>query len=132
MAVVIIDDSISSLVVLKHLSTAAQAGRVETFTDPRFALAYLADHSAELIIVDCVMPHIDGITLVSAVRGNPRHATTPIIMVTQDSDEDVQKRALAAGVDNFLTKPVNLQEYKYVVKTCLARERARERQAAAG
>ncbi|RTL68962.1 MAG: response regulator [Hyphomicrobiales bacterium] len=130
MAVVIIDDSLSSLVVLKHLSAAAQTGRIETFTDPRAGLAYLAEHSAELIIVDFVMPHVDGITLVSAVRGNPRHVATPIIMVTQSSEEDLHERAVAAGVDNFMPKPVNLQEYKYVVKACLARDRAR--QAAAG
>ncbi|MDX2204284.1 MAG: response regulator [Hyphomicrobiaceae bacterium] len=124
MAIVIVDDSVTCLVVLKHLSAAANHGPVQTYSDPRAALAFLADNDAELLIVDCLMPHIDGITLVSALRGNPRHERTPVVMVTQVTDEEVRKRALAAGVTSFLSKPVSLNQYKYAVQAALGRERA--------
>lgn len=130
MSIVIIDASVASLVVLKHLSAAADAGPVLTFSDPRAALAHLADNDAKLIIVDCVLPHVDGITLVTAVRGNPRHAGTAIVMVTQASEQGVRGRALAAGVTNFLVKPINLQQYKYVVKVALDRARRSAAEAA--
>lgn len=123
MAIVIVDDCRTSLVVLKHLSAAANYRAVETYSDPRAALAHLADNDAELIIVDCMMPHIDGITLVSALRGNPRHEQTPILMITHATEDDVRQRALAAGVNNFLCKPVNLNQYKYAVQAALNRER---------
>ncbi len=128
MAVVIVDDSVTNLVVLKHLSAAANYKDVKTFSDPRAAIAHLAENASELVIVDCVMPHLDGISFVSALRGIAQHAHTPVVMVTQLSEQDVRKRAMAAGVTNFLNKPVNLKEFKTVVKAALGEAAAPEAQ----
>lgn len=59
-----------------------------------------------LILMDMQMPELDGVAATKAIRAQPRHYTTPIIAVSANVfDEDV-KRCLAAGMDDYLTKPV--------------------------
>lgn len=59
----------------------------------------------ELILLDLMMPGIDGITLTGLLRDEPRLASVPIIMLTARADEDSKMQALRAGVTDFLTKP---------------------------
>jgi putative two-component system response regulator len=119
MAVVIVDDSATNLVVLKHLSASVHSSDTVTFSDPKAAVAYLAKHQAEIVIVDFSMPGMNGIEFISAVRRQPRHAETPIVMVTQTSDREIRMRALDAGATDFLSKPVDPSEFKARVKNLL-------------
>ncbi len=58
-----------------------------------------------LILLDLMMPGIDGITLTGHLRDEPRTASVPIIILTARADEDSKMQALEAGVTDFLTKP---------------------------
>jgi DNA-binding response OmpR family regulator len=119
MAVVIVDDSATNLIVLKHLSAALHSFDIVTFSDAKAALDYLTKQASELIIVDFAMPQMNGIEFITMVRQQPHHVETPIVMVTQMSDRDIRMRALEAGATDFLNKPVDPSEYKARLRNLL-------------
>jgi two-component system, OmpR family, response regulator len=65
----------------------------------------LGTEEVDLVILDLVMPGVDGLEILSMIRSNPQRAETPVIILTakgQDTDRDA---ALAGGANDFLTKP---------------------------
>jgi len=72
------------------------------------ALAYLNDGlEPELVLVDWNMPVMNGLEFVQAVRANPRLASLTIVMVTTENDLEHMEAAIAAGVDEFVMKPID-------------------------
>lgn len=57
------------------------------------------------LVTDCAMPGLDGIALVRRVRGEPRLADLPVLMVSAESGPDFRRQALQAGADAILGKP---------------------------
>lgn len=120
MAIVIVDDSVTNLVVLKHMAKKVSGGGVIMFSDGATALDYLGGASSELVIVDCEMPTMDGVAIVERIRQMEPHSCTPILMVTHYSDPAVRLRALKAGCNDFLSKPVQPEEFRIRVAQLLA------------
>lgn len=119
MSIIIVDDNRTNLIVLKHLAKGQSDRPVHTFAQSEKARGYLSTSDADLIIVDCEMPGLNGINFISIVRSFQRHNYTPIIMVTRHSEESVRMEALAAGASDFLTKPVKPDEFRNRVKNLL-------------
>src|SRR5437588_113288 len=73
----------------------------------RDALAVLdaADAAFELILTDWNMPEMDGLELVKEIRNRTRFASTPVIMITTDTEIDQMAIALAAGATEYVMKP---------------------------
>lgn len=122
----IIDDDRSQAMfcesVLRH------AG-VETrlYTDARLALAEFAEFRPEVVLLDLYMPDMDGLSLVGALRAQPDAASASIVFLSGDQDSETRFQALAAGGDDFLTKPILP---RHLVAAVLTRgRRARQLQA---
>ena len=77
------------------------------FTNPREALEWAATHRPDAVVLDYLMPDIDGVEFTRRFRLLTKNARVPVLMVTGCNDGDLRYRARAAGVDDFLTKPVN-------------------------
>lgn len=78
---------------------------VVTASDGSQGLDELGTEEVDLVILDLVMPGVDGLEILSMIRSDPRRANTPVIILTakgQDTDRDA---ALAGGANDFLTKP---------------------------
>jgi class 3 adenylate cyclase/CheY-like chemotaxis protein len=73
------------------------------------ALAALDESDVDLVLCDIVMPGMDGYQVCRAIRERPATAYLPVVMVTASGDEQKIK-ALEAGADDFLTKPINQSE----------------------
>ncbi len=68
------------------------------------------------IFLDVMMPRLDGIETVRAIKANPEIAHIPVVIVTALNDVATQTRAVEAGADDFLTKPI---EEKLLVAKCM-------------
>lgn len=122
MNITVVDDSPTTVVILKSLSTKFAGADATGFTDPEAALQHLGAHKTNLVIVDYSMPNMTGIELIKRLRETDLHKTTPIIMVTTSSEMAVRARAIAVGADAFLQKPLRAAEFIDCIKamaTCL-------------
>jgi two-component system cell cycle response regulator DivK len=73
-----------------------------------------------LVIVDILLPDLDGRKVISELRGNPETEKTPILAVSAVSDRAMERECLAAGADMFLSKPIGVQQFSTVVAELLA------------
>jgi DNA-binding response OmpR family regulator/anti-sigma regulatory factor (Ser/Thr protein kinase) len=73
------------------------------------AVAKFREHRPDMVLMDMVMPNLDGIAATRAIRQACGERWVPIIMISADDDQDRLVHALTQGCDDYLTKPVNLQ-----------------------
>lgn len=69
-----------------------------------------------LVLTDQNMPKIDGLTLIKMLRGIPKFASTPILMLTTESSDDMKGQGKAAGATGWLVKPFDPHKLLEVVK----------------
>ena len=72
------------------------------------ALARLATEPIDLALLDINMPDIDGYTLTTAIRSNPRFSRLPIVAVTANVMRGDRERSLQAGCDGYIQKPIDI------------------------
>jgi two-component system chemotaxis response regulator CheY len=70
------------------------------------AMEKLSNCEIDLVIVDLNMPNMDGISFVKNLRNSYYDPDLPVIMLTTTSDRELQEEAYGAGINKFLTKPV--------------------------
>jgi DNA-binding response OmpR family regulator len=105
---VIEDDRIVAAMV-KHL-LARQGYNVISASDGREALEMIAGgESPELVLLDVMLPFIDGFELIAQIRSTPAWASVPIVMLTSKTQERNIVRALDAGADDYIVKPFQPQ-----------------------
>jgi putative two-component system response regulator len=102
---------------------------VAAYTDPQQALAHCQATVPDLVIVDYMMPELNGIDFIQHFRTTPGRADIPVLMVTANDEMAVRYRALEAGANDFLTKPLDKIEFRARMRNMLA---LRANQAAGG
>jgi chemosensory pili system protein ChpA (sensor histidine kinase/response regulator) len=100
----VVDDSITVRRVTQRLLE-RNGMRVMTARDGMDAVALLAEHVPDIILLDIEMPRMDGYEVAAHVRGDPRLRDVPIIMITSRVGEKHRARAIELGVDDYLGKP---------------------------
>ena len=76
-----------------------------------------------LIVTDINMPDVSGIELTRFVRQTPRHANTPLIVISSEASVVDKDRAMAAGASAFVAKPFNPEEFLAAIKRAVERPR---------
>ncbi len=109
--VLIVDDSEINLALFEAL--VLKLGEIESrsFASATEGLAWAQQHSADLIIVDYMMPELDGVQFIERLRATPGKDGVPILMITANDQKPVRYRALNAGASDFLTKPIDKVEF---------------------
>ncbi len=80
-----------------------------------------SDHF-DLALIDINMPVMDGLKLISLVRGDENLKDIPIVVITTEGAKEDRERALNLGADEYLTKPIQANRVLSVVKDLLKRE----------
>jgi CheY-like chemotaxis protein/HPt (histidine-containing phosphotransfer) domain-containing protein len=116
MNIVILDDEPVSLAVMKQLVAKLPDCEAHAFTEASAALIWCMNNTTDLVIVDYSMPALDGVEFTRRLRALPNDRRTPVVMVSAVVDDQVIKRALQSGVDDFLHKPFDFVE----LQTCVS------------
>ena len=110
MKILIIDDEPTNVALLEDMLSEAGYTRVKAITDSRTALETCAAFGPDLILLDLMMPHIDGFAILESLRADDGEIFFPIIVLTADINEESKRRALSAGATEFLVKPFDQLE----------------------
>jgi adenylate cyclase len=104
--ILVVDDSPANVEILQ-MRLQAQGYEIKTAADGEEALAAVREHRPDLILLDVMMPKLDGIEVCRRLRADPAVPFVPIILVTAKSDTKDVVAGLDAGGDEYLTKPVD-------------------------
>ena len=118
--IAIVDDSEINLTLFKALVSRIPGCVPECFVQAEVGLSWCLEQRPELIIVDYMMPGMDGLEFVRRLRESPACAELPLLMITANVDKQVRYEALQRGATDFLTKPVDRIEFDARVRNMLA------------
>jgi two-component system chemotaxis response regulator CheY len=121
--ILVVEDSPTMRQLISFAMKRIPDSRVIEATDGVDALKKLSSEKIDLILADINMPVMDGLKLVSLVRGNTAFKDIPIIMVTTEGAEEDRKRAIAIGANAYLPKPIQTQELLKLVTSFLSGQR---------
>ena len=99
--------------------------QVTTVTDGRAALDAARSRPPDLVISDVMMPRLDGLELVTALRADPRTADVPVLLLSARAGQDAAIEGLDAGADDYLVKPFSAAELLARVRTSVQLSRMR-------
>ncbi len=116
-ALVVDDDNTLTMLVRRLLEEDGYAVDVAATAEDGRTLAMVNDYDA--MIFDLVLPDGNGIPVIQGLRRDGKK--TPIIVLTGTKDSDVTVRALDAGADDYLTKPINFGEFKARIRALVRR-----------
>jgi len=124
--VLVVDDD-TDLQSFLHDVLSADGHEVLTAGDGDVALRVVMDDRPDLVLLDIMMPGMDGIAVCRAVRSDPGNDSIPVLMLTALSDAAKRVEALRSGADDYITKPFDLAELRARIHTALrVRELVRE------
>lgn len=123
--ILVIDDESSALRLLGAMLSHARYD-VTTCESPFLGLRQLEGTSYDCVITDAMMPEMSGLDLVRSVRTSPQLAATPILMLTRKRQREDVAAAIAAGVTDYIIKPVDEQLLVDKVELCLLKGNGRK------
>jgi response regulator RpfG family c-di-GMP phosphodiesterase len=122
--VLIIDDQQPNVMLLSVLVKRLGGIDTQDFFDALLALEWCKNNDPDLVLIDYMMPNMDGIEFIQKFRTLPGKVNIPVVMITADSDIEVRHKALEATANDFLNKPINSTELTTRVKNMLALRKA--------
>jgi DNA-binding response OmpR family regulator len=121
--ILLVDDEQDLVWAVRH-SLNDEGYEVLTAYDGVEALAVARRHRPDLVILDVVMPRLDGLQVCHVLRRNPALAAVPILFLTVRNGIEDRVSGLDQGGDDYLTKPFDLRELKARVRALLRRGRS--------
>ena len=116
--ILIIDDMVDNLETLGEVLVSEY--NVQFATSGSEGLELMQQRIPDLILLDVMMPDMDGYQVFTHLQSNPQTCNIPVIFVTAYNDADSESRALATGAVDFIPKPINPKVVKARIKTHLA------------
>jgi len=118
MKILIVDDDSTTRKLLR-IYLKGNGFDVVTAENGLDAIEKLGGEAVNLVVTDLNMPYMDGIEFIRSMKANPETAHIPVLMITTETDEDERKRAVAAGADGYLSKPVTSETVATMIRRML-------------
>ena len=121
--VLVVDDTVDNLVIISlHLQ---QSGyRVVTATNGEEAIRVAAITNPDLILMDLSMPGLDGLGATRKIRESHTLRPVPVVAVTAFNTEGFKRAAHDAGIDGYITKPIDFERLNDLIRSLLPVKRA--------
>jgi CheY-like chemotaxis protein len=113
--VLVVDDNPTNVKLLQ-LVLRAEGYEMHVAHDADEAWAVLARTVPRIILMDLQLPGVDGLTLTSLLKADPRYRDIPIVAVTSYAMKGDEERARAAGCDGYVTKPIDTRALPGVIR----------------
>jgi putative two-component system response regulator len=118
--ILIVDDSTDNIrLVTEILNRQEEKYEIYSASDGLEAIEYIKMHLPDLIMLDVVMPGMDGFEVCKIIKSDEQTRLIPIVMITALDSQQDRLRGLDAGVDDFVSKPFNVYELLARVKNLL-------------
>ena len=118
--ILIVDDEPANVLLLERILGRAAYEDVVTTTDPRQALSLFDEREPDLVLLDLMMPELDGFGVMQELsRRIPEGVLLPILVLTADATKEARERALSMGARDFLTKPFDHTEVLLRIRNLL-------------
>ncbi len=121
MSKILVVDDAEHIVELIKFNLESEGYEVIPAYDGKEALKCMQDQKFDLILLDLMLPGIDGIEICRRLRSNPKTKDIPIIMITAKGEEIDKVLGLELGADDYMTKPFSVRELVARVKAMLRR-----------
>ena len=103
--VMVVDDAAENLMIME--SILAKEYSVKLFSQAKDALDYAFVTPPDLILLDIMMPDIDGFEACRRIKANPRLADIPVIFITAKNEDEYEEQGFSIGASDFIHKPIN-------------------------
>lgn len=120
--ILIVDDESANVTLLERILNKTGYTNLRTTSDPREGLELWEDFQPDLVLLDLMMPHIDGFAFMRRVQESSwikSAGYVPILMLTADATARTRDRALGSGAKDLLTKPFDSTEVRLRIKNLL-------------
>ena len=124
MDVLIVDDSRSSAAAIALMLEQIPGIGIEVCLDPLEAVKRCFARQFDLLLVDYMMPNLNGIELIERLRASENYSLVPVIMITSSVDQEIRLKAIEVGATDFLTKPFDRIELQARARNLLALRQA--------
>ena len=121
-SILVVDDNAQNL-KLARVMLRAEGYEVRTAVDAEEALELLAGYTPDLIFMDIQLPGMDGLELTRRLKGDPARREILVIALTAYAMKGDRERALAAGCDGYLAKPIDSEALSTTVSAMLSGRR---------
>lgn len=109
--IMVIDDEEANVLLLRNLLKREGYQHIECLTDPETALRTYIDFAPDLVLLDLMMPEVDGFQLLEAFsRHDAADEFRPVLVLTADTTIKARRKALALGAKDFVSKPFDVIE----------------------
>jgi two-component system, cell cycle response regulator DivK len=117
--VLIGEDEPDNQVILQTVVEALVGARAEVAGDGLAVLESVSRERPRMILLDLMMPGLDGFQVTRQLKGDPETASIPIVAVSAMARPDDREAALAAGCDDFVRKPFELDDLEAMIRSYL-------------
>jgi two-component system alkaline phosphatase synthesis response regulator PhoP len=107
--ILIVDDT-ETMRLYEHMLLSGQGYELDMAENGVQALEKIKDFKPDLVLMDIMMPEMDGIECCRRIKSDPASKKTKVVIVTTKSEYGKVKEAFAAGCDDYVTKPINRVE----------------------
>jgi CheY-like chemotaxis protein len=119
--VLVVDDNEDNLQIMSRILL-GRGFEVRTARDGKSALRSLEQQLPDVVLLDIMMPEMDGIEVLDRIRANPQSASLPVILVTGKGQDDDVLAGYKYGADYYITKPFTARQLLHGIGLVLGDE----------